>query len=201
MQQYKDRDPKWIKLDRELLNNYEFTELPDDYKYHVIGLRLLVAQIGNKLPNNPEWLQSRIASNSPINLDVLIRNGFLESFDGKEICVRDCTGLYTEKRREKKNREEKTTLPDNLNNPTFIKAWEEWVQHRKEIKKKLTPSSIGKQLKLLNKDPKTAIATIERSIQNGWQGLFPDGIPAEKRVDPLKAKFIQDNPQYSRKVI
>jgi hypothetical protein len=39
MQQYKDRDPKWIKLDRELLDNYEFSKLDDEYPMMRNGYR------------------------------------------------------------------------------------------------------------------------------------------------------------------
>jgi hypothetical protein len=108
MQQYKDRDPKWIKLDRELLNNYAFTQLCDQFKYHVIGLRLLAAQIGNKIPNDPEWIRGRISASTAVDTKALITAGFIEPYDGEEHCVRNCTDLYTEKRREEESKEEKS---------------------------------------------------------------------------------------------
>ena len=42
-----------------------------------------------------------------------------------------------------------TVFPPELNKPDFLRAWNEWTQHRIEIKKKLTPSTARKQLKLL----------------------------------------------------
>ncbi|GAB3958980.1 hypothetical protein GCM10028805_54210 [Spirosoma harenae] len=55
----------------------------------------------------------------------------------------------------------------------FKLAWREWEQFRKEQKKALKPSSVSQQLKLLaNHSEAEAIAMIEQSIRNGWQGLF-----------------------------
>ena len=60
-------------------------------------------------------------------------------------------------------------LPDWLDKD----AWESWVKHRTEQKKKLTPQTIKLQLKFLESDVKNHRAIIEQSIQNGWMGLFP----------------------------
>lgn len=55
----------------------------------------------------------------------------------------------------------------------FSRSWEEWKLFRKEIKKPLAPTSISKQLEFLgSKDENTAVAIINQSIQNQWQGLF-----------------------------
>lgn len=55
----------------------------------------------------------------------------------------------------------------------FKLAWQEWELFRKEQKKSLTLSSVDKQLKLLAQHTEAdAIAIIEKSIRNGWQGLF-----------------------------
>jgi hypothetical protein len=79
------------------------------------------------------------------------------------------------KTKNEKKTKKTTPLPPELDTPEFQKAWGEWEQHRKELKKTLTPSTTIKQLKMLAKHPvTTAIATIEISIQNGWQGLFPE---------------------------
>ena len=46
------------------------------------------------------------------------------------------------------------------------------MQHRKEIKKTLTKSTITKQQKFLLAHIDNHIAIINQSIQNGWAGLF-----------------------------
>jgi len=69
-----------------------------------------------------------------------------------------------------------TELPDfpaPLNNGIFAKAWEDWVTHRKQIKKKLTPLAVKKQMKALAEmGEQRAVRAIEYSIANGWTGIF-----------------------------
>ena len=71
LQQYKDRDPKWIKVYRELLDNYNYTCLPDADKSHIIGLWLLAAKLDNKIPNDKTWIQRRIGATKPPDLQLL----------------------------------------------------------------------------------------------------------------------------------
>ena len=55
----------------------------------------------------------------------------------------------------------------------FLNAWKSWVVYRKEIKKKLTDSSVREQFKdfvLWGEDK--SIYSIQQSIKQGWQGLF-----------------------------
>jgi len=55
----------------------------------------------------------------------------------------------------------------------FLAVWQEWEQYRLESKKRLTRSTAKKQIALLGARPeKVAIAMINQSIQNGWQGIF-----------------------------
>lgn len=51
-------------------------------------------------------------------------------------------------------------------------VWGDWVQHRKDKGKKLTPQSIKLQLKMLEKNQEDHVEIIENSIRNGWTGLF-----------------------------
>lgn len=62
--------------------------------------------------------------------------------------------------------------------PEFAVAWGEWMQYRKERK---LPKYVPRGLKLLFKklirescdDVKTAIAMLEQSMENNYQGIFP----------------------------
>ncbi len=63
-------------------------------------------------------------------------------------------------------------FPAVLNTPAFRSAWDQWVAHRTEIKKKLTPTSVGQQMKqLAAMGESRAITTIQYTIAKGWQGL------------------------------
>lgn len=58
----------------------------------------------------------------------------------------------------------------------FRDAWSDWEQHRKEKRRPITPLSAKKALALLaTMGESRAIAAINHSITNGWQGIFePD---------------------------
>ena len=71
--------------------------------------------------------------------------------------------------------EKKSTLelPDALQTPEFIAAWEEWQTYRKQKRKTLTAVSIKKQLEFLASiGVQDAIISINESIKNGYTGLF-----------------------------
>ena len=59
----------------------------------------------------------------------------------------------------------------------FKKAWDDWVTHRKEKRKKLTPSTMKMQLKKLESIGEIrAIKMISYSIEKGWEGLFEENV-------------------------
>ena len=53
-------------------------------------------------------------------------------------------------------------------------SWNDWVEHRREKKNTLTERSVKMQIKLLAEHKKDHVRIIERSITNGWIGLFPE---------------------------
>lgn len=62
-------------------------------------------------------------------------------------------------------------------------TWAKWVQHRKEIRKPLTPTSCSQQAAQLATHPNPD-AVIETSIASGWQGLFPDRVARGQAAKP-----------------
>lgn len=78
------------------------------------------------------------------------------------------------------NKEDNTKIKGLVDAPSFpfeseefLTAWQSWLDYRKEIRKKLTPSTIKKQFNEFKKwGEQKAIISIEMSIKNGWQGLF-----------------------------
>mgnify|MGYP006971856134 CR=1 FL=1 len=83
-------------------------------------------------------------------------------------------------------------IPENLDTAAFRIAWADWEQHRKEKRAKLTPTTRKRQLKSLSLcGPKIAIARIEQSIMNGWQGLFELRDGGESRI-PTREYVKQD---------
>jgi hypothetical protein len=76
-QHYKDRNPPWIKLHRALLDDYEFAELPDTTKAHLVLVWLFASQNAGRIPADPEFLQHKLGLQKKPNLQLLVERGFL----------------------------------------------------------------------------------------------------------------------------
>lgn len=73
----------------------------------------------------------------------------------------------------------------------FRTAWAEWVQHRKEIKKQLTELSTSKLVnKLFKLGMEKAIHEINRAIESGWQGIFPE----KQQSKQTRPSFVKNFP-------
>ena len=77
-QHYKDRNPPWIKLHNQLLDNYEFENLTDSTKGHLLCIWMLASRTNNKLPYDQLWIKRKIGANSTIDLKSLENSGFIE---------------------------------------------------------------------------------------------------------------------------
>lgn len=64
-------------------------------------------------------------------------------------------------------------IPENLNNEQFLVAWGDYVTHRQEIKKPLTPVAAKRQLKQLEEwGIVRAVAAINHSVAKGWLSIY-----------------------------
>ncbi|SDI06821.1 hypothetical protein [Pseudomonas panipatensis] len=72
-----------------------------------------------------------------------------------------------------------TAKPGNVSADT----WAKWVQHRREIRKPLTPTSCSQQAAQLATHPNPD-SVIAASIASGWQGLFPDRVARSTNTRP-----------------
>lgn len=89
-QHYKDRSPPWIKLHRELLDDYEFSCLQDASKAHLMLLWLLASQLDNKIPADQKWLKNKLGLTHNIDLKELIDKGFLVRLHDASKPIADC---------------------------------------------------------------------------------------------------------------
>ncbi len=78
-------------------------------------------------------------------------------------------------------------IPAELATDSFRRAWDEFCQHRREIRQALKPTgAAGALKKLAGWGEAKAIASIEQSIENGWTGLFePRGVQSRKSSSQL----------------
>ena len=115
-QQYRDREPKWIKLHRSLNRNYEWCQLSDKARAQLVGLWLLAAELGNEIPNDHNWIRGQISANGQLALDELVTSNFVEVYDG----VQNCTELYLETERERETEERQSRGPQQRFTPPTV---------------------------------------------------------------------------------
>lgn len=77
IEHYSDRSTIWIKLYVDLLRNFEFCRLPDETKWHFVGLMVFATQTFNRFRNDVEYLMKQIGANKKINIELLLESGFL----------------------------------------------------------------------------------------------------------------------------
>lgn len=126
-------------------------------------------------------------------------NEIIESKTGFAIAkLKRNEAIRGEEKREHKKKEDKITAPFV---GLVLESWYDWVTHRTEIKKKLTPSTAKKQIQFLGgrADPEI-IAIINQSITNGWTGLFElknntNGIRTTNQRSVRRADAILDKKQ------
>ncbi len=126
------------------------------------------------------------------------RNYMREKRESKRLLssVKSCEGLLTHtdtdihthttinKKKEAAVLNVSYSIPINLADKEFMDAWNDWLIHRKELKKSLTKSTANKQLDALSKmGLKKAVESIHNSILKGWMGLFE---PKESNSKPNK---------------
>lgn len=128
-QQYKDRDPKWIKLHRGLLRDYEFGSLPDNQKACLLMIWLLAAETDNKIPNDVDWIQRQAQLKSKPDIKQLVTIGFLSVYDS----VQDCTEVYIE--------------TETYSKETYSKETETEAREKFEILWKIYPRRDGSKSK------------------------------------------------------
>ncbi len=138
---YKARNPIWFKLYLDLLDEYKFTELEDKYKWIVVGLHILAAKTSNKLPTSEKFLKKKLHIKGGLNLEVLIKAGFIEYLASNVLatCYQDAS--LDKKRIDKIRKEEEPPIVPHKK----IKKIE-----KPERTKKVTPECVQK-LKLESK--------------------------------------------------
>lgn len=87
----------------------------------------------------------------------------------------------TPKEEKKKRKEEPATLPPNLRQ----EVWEEFLEHRRQIKKPMTALAEKKMLNSLAKHQANGYSIeklLNRSIEGGWQNIFLDASCLDKKT-------------------
>lgn len=83
-QHYRDRNPPWVKLYRELLSSQSWVVLDDASRVLLVASILLAAEHANKIPNNPAYIQRRCFLHQRPDFSKLIEIGFLEVIEEED---------------------------------------------------------------------------------------------------------------------
>lgn len=144
LQHYKDRSPPWIKLYNGLLDDYEFGQLPDASKAHLIAIGLLASRHNNKLPLDADWLGKRINATQQVNLQYLIESGFVVPDQSCSKALADCKQVAMPEREgeiQVKEEKEKILPADagiskpNGHNDKFEEFWKSYPTDKNMSKK------------------------------------------------------------------
>ena len=129
-QHYKNRNPPWIKLHNQTLENYNFACLPDASKAHLLCLWMLASRTENKIPANPQWIANKIGANSLVDLTPLFESGFIEEHPAStELDTRKQNAPLEEKRQSRDRGETETEKKAVANAPLcdlFAELWDGW---------------------------------------------------------------------------
>ncbi len=75
---YKDRSPTWIKFHLAVLDDYQFSRLPDAAKAHLLLIWLLAARCDNRIPYDAGWIAQRIGvEEKNLQIERLVEGGWL----------------------------------------------------------------------------------------------------------------------------
>ena|SRR3990167_4192708 len=193
----------YAKLERRLLGDHRWYMMSETAQLIFIKLILLAQETYNKIPKNLDALRFAFKTKLDLteieSAIKEVKNNFKKfrenkhyyyflDFDEKTNYISDKDELGksqgTPKEAVEKKRKEKNIIeynirdlfpsgfPGKLNTEEFKMTWENWEKYRKETKHKLTGQTIKLQIKFLEHQP-DPIAVINKSIENGWRGLFP----------------------------
>lgn len=193
-QQYKDRKPSWIKLHRDLLNDFSYSSVRIGTKATLPLLWLLACEYEyGEIEASVEEISFRIHIDKEtvkVAIKELVEHGFFT-------CVQDDTEAYRmvpreEKRRDREREEterESVHIPDN---EELNKLFSEYLKLRKKKNYSLSDTVITR---LLNKLQKYAIAghdpaeVIGNAINGSWKDFF------EPKSDIQNKSFKQQDAQ------
>ena len=93
-QHYKDRNPPWIKLYNEILDDYAYACLQDDSKLLLITLFLLASRTENKIPADKKWIAQRGCLDKQVDWKEILSAGFIRETDP---CLQDDSNVIAER--------------------------------------------------------------------------------------------------------
>ena len=123
-QHYKDRNPPWIKLYREILTSYTWTVLDDASRLLAVVCLLLAAETGNKIPLDRDYIQRRAQLKTRPDVRKLVDVGFAELQDD-QLLIDDASKTLAN------SVPETETETDSKHKGRAYRLPEEWIPNEK----------------------------------------------------------------------
>ncbi len=78
LQHYKQRNPPWIKLYRDIFSDPDFQGLNDAARVQLLFLETLVPEFDNRIPYDSKYLRRRLATKERLQIPALEKAGFVK---------------------------------------------------------------------------------------------------------------------------
>ena len=192
-QHYKDRNPPWIKLHNQLLDNYDFEVLGDSAKGHLLCIWMLASRTNNEMMFDSKWIARKIGASSKVDLDLLLSSGFIELQEAEHDASKLQQETFVSVPPEEKRREEAETETEKRRGKNNACAFDftqwnsqpsdsvlsEWIKHRNKKKATTSQLVITRMTKDINeafKDGYSADDCLSEAIVRGWTGMKAEWI-------------------------
>lgn len=111
-QHYKHRNPPWIKLHLELLDDVDFLRMPDASKWHYVGLLLLASRHENNIQADKDYIKNRLGLTTDLDVNArFIRGHVLASKASKTLPTKLNLGGSETEAEERQSRVESADAP------------------------------------------------------------------------------------------
>lgn len=199
-QHYKDRSPPWIKLQRDLLRDYDFLRLQDASKLQLILIWLLASQLDNKIPADPDYIKNQIGIKGELRLKDLIDNGFVID-DSNALATRKQSAVgeteaetYRTDREEAEKRQSGRKAPPRPDDVSE-NIWEDHLRNRRAKKQPLTETALNGMRKEAAKMGMTLEQALTEACTRGWGSFKAEWMTDDKKKTKLltQAKEMLDN--------
>ena len=199
-QHYKKRNPPWVKLYAQILDDDDFDCLPDDSKLLFFCLLPFAARRDNKIKLDFRWLQKKLPITTTITketLQPLINAGFIACYQGDSVVLSSSTQDATpETETETETETERySQTSDELRRATFLLSE---IQKRKPDFKKPNlqkwAAHVDRMIHLDKRSPERIKAVIQWCQQDapkedsgfGWQDNILSTAKLRQQFDKLE---------------
>ena len=179
-QHFKDRRPPWVKLYRDLLDDYEWHQLDPLSSKVLVMLWLIASEDDGKLPNIKTLAFRLRLSEKQTNDAIINLSHWLEQDDIGVISDKyqhDLPETETETETEKRKKTSVVVAPEGVS----IEVWKAFTEQRKKSRAVVTDLVIDQFKKEASKINWTLEQALIECVARGWRGFKAEWIKPEQQ--------------------